>query len=300
MRPLAALAIYLTVIFGGAATLAPCLYWLAQSLAASHPSFENLARQEFHRYVSRTLLILALAGLAPFLRSLGIRRLADAGLSSWRGQGGLWMRGFLMGFISLAVIAGLALVVGAREFNHERTGGQLIRAGLVALVSALVVSTLEEILFRGGILGALRRSLGWGWALFLSSTIYALVHFFARPERLGEIHWYSGWSVLGSMLGGFGDFHTLIPGFLNLALAGVLLGVAWQRTGNLYCSMGLHAGWIFWLKFYGYTTNELPAAAVWVWGTRKLVDGWVALPILLLVGGVMHRRLRAGSESALK
>ena len=56
------------------------------------------------------------------------------------------------------------------------------------------------------------------------------------------------------MLAGFADFHALVPGFFSLTLAGILLGLAYQRTGNLYFSIGLHAGWIFWLKTYGAFT----------------------------------------------
>ena len=66
--------------------------------------------------------------------------------------------------------------------------------------------------------------------------------------------WNSGLILLPRMLGGFADFHALVPGFFNLTLAGVLLGLAYQRTGNLYFSIGLHAGWIFWLKTYGAFT----------------------------------------------
>ena len=79
------------------------------------------------------------------------------------------------------------------------------------------------------------------------------------------------------MLGGFADFHALVPGFFSLTLAGILLGLAYQRTGNLYFSIGLHAGWIFWLKTYGAFTTSAPHAATWFWGTGKMIDGWLAL-----------------------
>jgi hypothetical protein len=84
------------------------------------------------------------------------------------------------------------------------------------------------------------------------------------------------------MLGGFADFHALVPGFFNLTLAGVMLGLAYQRTGNLYFSIGLHAGWIFWLKTYGAFTISAPHAATWFWGTGKLIDGWLALIVLVV------------------
>src|SRR5439155_9770870 len=113
------------------------------------------------------------------------------------------------------------------------------------------------------------------------SAVYALVHFFQKPVSPVEIHWSSGLELLPRMLGGFAELQTLVPGFLTLLLAGMILGLAYQRTGNLYLSIGLHAGWIFWLKFYGVVTVAAPQASLWVWGTGKLIDGWLALGILL-------------------
>jgi hypothetical protein len=116
------------------------------------------------------------------------------------------------------------------------------------------VATLEEILFRGGIFGGLRRMFIWPLALMASSMVYALVHFLQRTEWTGAVAWNSGLILLPRMLGGFADFYALVPGFFSLTLAGILLGLAYQRTGNLYFSIGLHAGWIFWLKAYGAFT----------------------------------------------
>jgi hypothetical protein len=96
-------------------------------------------------------------------------------------------------------------------------------------------------------------------------------------------------------LRGFDDLHALVPGFFNLTLAGLLLALAYQRTGNLYFSIGLHAGWIFWLKFYGFLTTPL-AANVWFWGTEKLIDGWLAFLVLTLAFFLLLRWLPAKPE----
>src|SRR5208283_2434134 len=149
-----------------------------------------------------------------------------------------------------------------------------------AIAMAAIVATIEEILFRGGIFGGLRRILHWQLALIASSLIFALVHFLQRAEFTGPVAWNSGLILLPRMLGGFADLHTLVPDFFNLTLAGFLLGLAYQRTGNLYFSIGLHAGWIFWLKTYDAFTTGAPRAATWFCGTGKLIDGWLALLVL--------------------
>src|SRR5258707_714307 len=107
MRPIRFLAVYILVVFLGGALLAPWLYWLVQSLAQAFP---HLAQSPFHRFVNRSLLIMALAGLWPLLRSLGVTTLRDVGLVKPAGQ---WKRlgaGFLFGFVSLALVAGAALL----------------------------------------------------------------------------------------------------------------------------------------------------------------------------------------------
>ena len=85
------------------------------------------------------------------------------------------------------------------------------------------------------------------------------------------------------MLGGLSSFEQFFPAFLNLALAGIALGLGYQRTGALYFSMGLHAGWIFWLKSYGFLTREGVPDPVWLWGSGKLIDGCLAMAGLAVV-----------------
>lgn len=84
MRPAHALVIYIAAVFLGGALLAPWLYWLAQ---AGTDSFPKLANTPFHRFVNRSLLLLALAGLWPLLRHLGARSAGDLGLIKPTGQG---------------------------------------------------------------------------------------------------------------------------------------------------------------------------------------------------------------------
>jgi membrane protease YdiL (CAAX protease family) len=74
-----------------------------------------------------------------------------------------------------------------------------------------------------------------------------------------------------------------VPRFLNLTLVGVMLGLAYQRTGNLWFSIGMHAGWILWVKVYHLLTQPVWGSCKWFWGTVHVVDGWLATPVLILV-----------------
>src|SRR5262245_57575323 len=200
MRPVRALCVYILFVFIGGALLAPVLYWSVQSLGQS---FSDLAKSPFHRFVNRAFLLLAFLGLWPLFRALGAKSPRDVGLVSPKGHWKNLGTGFGLGLFSLAVMASIALGVGASVFS-TRVHNIPEKIASAAL-SAVVVGTLEEILFRGGIFGALRRNLNWSVALILSSSIYALVHFLGSPSQERPVAWYSGLELLPRMLEGF--FH---------------------------------------------------------------------------------------------
>ena len=139
---------------------------------------------------------------------------------------------------------------------------------------------IEEVFFRGALFGGLRQRQRMLSAALVSSAIYAIVHFFQRSIWEGPVTWSSGLELLPRMLSGFAEIEQLIPGFFSLTLAGMMLALAYQRTGSLYLSMGLHGGWIFWLKSYGFLTVPAEGSNAWFWGTNKLTDGWLAFALL--------------------
>ncbi|HEU6448208.1 MAG TPA: CPBP family intramembrane glutamic endopeptidase [Verrucomicrobiae bacterium] len=293
MRPLWALLIYFVVIFIGGALLAPWLYELAQ-----HLPFPKIANSPFHRFEDRAFLILALAGIWPLLKAFGAKSPEDLGITPPYGQARKFLGGLLLGFFSLALVAALAIGFRERAFVPDLTTGKIIKTVFSAIGTAAVVSVLEEILFRGGLFGGLRRFLWWPFALLTSSLIFAFSHFLQRGEITGQINWHSGLDLLPQMFAGFADLRAFIPKFFSLTLVGILLCLGYQRTGNLYFSIGLHGGWIFWLKVYASLTYAFPRNITWFWGSEKMVDGWLAFFILVIALAIFRflplaeRRLR--------
>src|SRR6185503_6260251 len=168
MRPIQALLLYFLVVFVGGALLAPWLYRLAQ-----WTGLESLTQMPFNRFVTRGISLLALLGVWPLLRGLGVRSWSSVGIVKPAGQ---WKRlgnGFALGFGSLALVAALALACGARQLDGGITGRWWGELPGIALTAA-VVGILEELLFRGALFGALRREHGWKAALIGSSVVYAI------------------------------------------------------------------------------------------------------------------------------
>src|SRR5271163_3446266 len=118
MRPIRALVIYLVAVFVGGSLLAPWLWRLAQMVAPAYPA---LAKAPFHRFVDRSFLLIALAGLWPLLRALGATSRREIGLVSPVGQFRKLGGGLLLGFGSLALVAVLAVGCHEREISPNLT-----------------------------------------------------------------------------------------------------------------------------------------------------------------------------------
>ena len=270
--------IYISSVFLLGALAAPWIFWLTQWIGGQLPAARELAEAPFHRFVNRSLLFFAVLGLWPFLISLRAVSLQTVGLVSPKGHWRRLAEGFLLGFLTLAIVAAVAIAGGSRSWG-SRTAAAL-PAELIGIAgTSIVVALLEELLFRGTLFGALRREHNWKLALFISSAFYAAMHFFLRTTASPEITWTSGFEQLLRMTGGFVAFQALVPGFLSLTLAGMALGIAYHRTGNLYFPIGLHAGWVFGLKTLNVLTVAGPESKGLLRISKNLYDGWLGLAV---------------------
>lgn len=268
--------------------VAPGLYLVAQWGAEQFPAVEKIAYQPFHRYVNRCFMVIAIVGLWP-LSKIARLSLADAGWAAGKDRWKLLRQGLFVGFVSLAIPASLCVVAGERTLYLPETVALWLKHFGNAIGAAVLVSVLEEAVFRGVVFGSLKKHTTLPLALGISSGIYALVHFFERTRHEGEVIWSSGLALLPKMMRGFGEWDMIIPGFFSLTVAGIILALAVRTTGSLYFSIGLHAGWIFWLKTYKFFTRPVGETHAWFWGSGKLIDGWIAFFVLLGVWAVLTR-----------
>ncbi|MGA3179930.1 MAG: CPBP family intramembrane glutamic endopeptidase [Verrucomicrobiota bacterium] len=282
MRPVRSLLIYIALVFGGGALLAPWLYLLAQGAARHWAAWAALAANPFYRFVLRSILGLAVLGLWPLLRDCRMLSRRELGLANTGRPLRNLAAGLAIGLGSLAAVALLATLCGGRALNFSHTGPEFLRYLRDTALAAILVAILEELIFRAALFGVLRKSFPVAVALLLSSAIYASVHFLQKAPAPARIGWLSGLEVLPEMFHTPPDGLALVPAFFTLLVAGAILALAYQRTGTLFLSIGLHAGWIFCLKSYRFLTRQSPGPARAFWGGDKLIDGW--LPLLILAG----------------
>lgn len=137
-----------------------------------------------------------------------------------------WLEGWGAGLVGLGLLTGVEISLGLAK---PALGATVDPVGL--LTAALVATAFglsEEVLFRGFILGLMRRSLSPLAAIWLSGIVFAALHFL-RPVDPRDVG---------------------VP-FVALSSAGALLGACRLRTGSLWLGIGLHSAWVFFITANG-------------------------------------------------
>jgi hypothetical protein len=129
-------------------------------------------------------------------------------------------------------------------------------------------------------------------------VIFAALHLLESVRFHGEVRWSSGFTVLGEMSAKLTDARLVFPALLNYAVVGACLGLAWQLSGTLYFSIGLHAGWVFGMLTTNLLTQPMDFHHSPFWGTNRIVDGWFVFG-LMIAALLVVARWRPAREPAI-
>lgn len=288
MKELRIIAIYFVSVLLGAVLLAPPLYWVGQAIGKQF-NIGVFVSSGFERYFNRAVLIAAVVGLVPLVRALRIRDRRKLGLSAgehpWR-----WL------WVGLAVALGMvaieAIILGMTGFYPW--SGSMLPALPRILGTAVVVSLLEEALFRGVLQSLAMETFGRiaGWLVI--AFFFALIHYVKPPAFAVSgptIEWYSGFQLLPHLFWLFALFPAPTwAGLLNLFVVGLILGRAAWLTRGLMLPIGLHAGWILGLESAKKAMAR--SESHWPWISQDLLGGLLPFVLLLLTWGGLELWLR--------
>jgi membrane protease YdiL (CAAX protease family) len=171
--------------------------------------------------------------------------------------------------------------------------GKLLKRMLIPAVAA---SLLEEWLFRGLLLGLWLRFAKPLAASIGTSLLFAFVHFLAPPDGVviaNPASPFAGFELLGKILLHFTDPLFFVTDFATLFVIGMILATARLRTGALWFSIGLHAGWIAAFKGFNMLHRVVPVHELRPWGVGdSLRSGLLPMLALGLTAVICHFALR--------
>lgn len=277
-----AIILWLAASLIAAALLMPHLYDAGKDLAVSAKSeeypaaIESIARSAERakpdRYFSRALLVSALALLPLLIRR--VKRLprdprADVHVlrkASWRRRLTHLGGGLLIGAASLGALALVLEISGAAvPRDTELSAGKFFAK---AFMPSLGAGVIEELVFRGLLLGLWLRACSLPTAWIGSSVMFSFVHFLSPPDGMviaDPRAWHAGFEILGSTLGHFTDPAFFVTEFATLTLLGLILGWCRIRTFSLWLPIGLHAGLVFALKTFSMARTLNPGSPLHPW-----------------------------------
>jgi hypothetical protein len=169
-----------------------------------------------------------------------------------------------------------------------------------AALAGIFAGGLEETFFRGLLFKGVHDA-GHPARAFLGVNLFFSALHFVRPGQsyfLDGLDLFAGFRHLLTTFAPFGDPLAILPGLMGLWLIGIVLSYALLRTGKLYLTIGLHAGWIVALKslrvFGDFRRNDLG----WLFGASdpKIVSGVATFIGLLAVGVAVHFLTRNRSD----
>ena len=281
MKDAAKLFAYFFAVVLGGALLAPPLFWSA------HRFSTFFAKYDFESFFHRALLVCALAFLWLLLRSLRLHSFRDLQLDKNRHALRDVVAGILLAAIPLLV--GFVVLIATRIFLLKNAiPGSSLGA---ALVASIVVPLIEELFFRGLLLGILLRGLRPVVGMLITSAFFAIIHFLKAPPRTGEsVTWFSGFHSIANSFAQFADPMMMLASFTTLFLIGWILADARLRTRSLFLPIGLHAGWIFVAGVVGKMTKRETIILPWL--GPNLLTGLLPLALGLITWALMIGWLR--------
>jgi membrane protease YdiL (CAAX protease family) len=262
-------------------------------------------RSKFSRFFDRSLLLCALLGLPFLLRRIRNLRAGAVGVESprikvsWQLAAAQILTGCVIAGGLLWALGGILDAVGF--YSLKSNPPTFLKLLPKILIPAVVTSLIEEWLFRGVLLGLWLRFARPVAACIGISLLFAFLHFLKPPDGTliaNPGHPLAGFELLGKILLHFTDPMFFITDFATLLAIGLILAWARVRTGALWFSIGLHAGWILSFKAFNILYKQAPDHFLSPWGVGdNLRSGLLPLLTLGLTAIVCHFALKRFSVS---
>lgn len=250
MKPVTYNPVFVTLFLIGVLVIAS--YSVAKTIMPYQP-------YSFDWVFVRTLMVLVLFSIIIDVKKEKIS-LALLGFPKKYSKPTVLIGSFITGTVSLGLLLSVKFFLGAASFDISHSFSRALKTIIFNIPLAFFIAFYEEIMFRGFLLFQFRKYLTDKSAVCLSAFIFATPHFFRPVES-----------------------ELVVVSFISYFTIGCLLGWIYLRSGDLYRPWGLHAGWVFFMKFDNLFIDHIDKTPRWVYGDDQYVSCLIALPMLFIL-----------------
>jgi membrane protease YdiL (CAAX protease family) len=211
--------------------------------------------------------------------------------------------GAWLGFLTLFPVFILLYMLNVHIIDQTRAwtlpwfGKKLLLESLLALLISLV----EEPVFRGLLLTGLSKKFSPTWAIFISSLYYAGLHFVNSDTEIPsqDVHPFSGLQLFNEAIVQLYNPDYVSP-FFSLLVVGIFLGMIKAKLpAGIGICIGCHACWVWQIKlsklFFNVNIKSpfYPLVSTYDGVIGSLVTVWLFSAILIYVGYNRYRIKKA-------
>lgn len=243
----------------------------------------------FQKIISKSTQLLLILSIFPTMKLLNIdkEQLGFAARPIFLKQ---LSQGLVLGLLTLLPIFVILYIakINVLDTTVHWTLGLVVAKLAYSLFLALIISLIEEPLFRGILITGLSKKMPVVLAIIISAIYYASLHFLDNNIVIHaqDVHLFSGFTLLG---GAFANVFNpiMFSSFLSLMTVGIFLGIVrTQIKTSLGLCIGCHACWVWQIKMSKslFDTNMFSDYLYLVGNydgiIGSLVTGWLTLEIV--------------------
>ncbi len=196
------------------------------------------------------------------------------------------MNGFVYGAFIMLMIEVTLFLLGIHEIDHSRSFSLDVISLLFvkAIVAGLLISLIEESIFRGALFTGLYNRTGATITVFFTALVYSTVHFIRYRDLPDEssVEWYTGFTMMPEAFRRFYEWN-IADYFLTLFIFGVLLGLLRLKHKSIAACVGVHAGIVMLIKIADYFTNRTHDSNYnYLVSQYNSTFGWISFIVILL------------------
>ena len=206
---------------------------------------------EFRKIISKSTQVLLILSIFPITYYLKISK-AELGFASLAVFLKQIVLGFCLGLITLLPVFIVLYLLGINVLDDTQiwTTSFVVKNLIISLLLALLISLIEEPLFRGLLLISLQKKLPVIPAIIISASYYAALHFLNSNTNIQaqDLKIYSGFTLLTEAFTNLLN-PVIFSAFLALLMVGIFLGVLrTQVKSSLGFCIGCHTCWVWQIK----------------------------------------------------